>query len=74
MNKQRKTEIRNISIKLQGLNNELQKVLDDEQDYFDNIPENLQTSTRADDSEEAIDQLVEAVENINDIIETLNTI
>lgn len=74
MNKQRKTEIKKIALRLQGINKDLQKILDDEQDYYDNIPENLQSSSRADDSEEAIDQLTEAVEEIEEIVGTLTTI
>ncbi len=74
MNKQRKAEIKKIALRLQGINKDLQKILDDEQDYYDNIPENLQSSSRADDSEEAIDQLTEAVEEIEEIVGTLTTI
>lgn len=74
MNKQRKAEIKKIALRLQGINKDLQKILDDEQDYYDNIPENLQTSSRADDSEEAIDQLTEAVEEIEEVVGTLTII
>ena len=74
MNKQRRNEIKNLSQRLRQINSGLQKVLDDEQDYYDNIPENLQTSSRADDSEEAIDQLTEVIEEIEELIGTLSSI
>ena len=74
MNKQRRNEIKNLSQRLRQINSGLQKVLDDEQDYYDNIPENLQTSSRADDSEEAIDQLTEVIEEIEELIGTLSGI
>ena len=74
MNKQRKTKINSITSKLEILNNDLQKILDDEEDYFSNIPENLSTSLRADDSENAIDELTNAIEEINQAIESLNNI
>ena len=37
-----------------------------QQDYYDNIPENLQYSQRAEDSEAAIDNLDEALDLLND--------
>ena len=74
MNKQRRNEIKNLSQRLRQINSGLQKVLDDEQDYYDNIPENLQTSSRADDYEEAIDQLTEVIEEIEELIGTLSGI
>ena len=74
MNKQRKEEIKKIAQRLQVINNDLQKVLDDEQDYYDNIPDNLQFSLRADDSETAIDYLTDALEDVANILDTLNGI
>ena len=74
MNKQRKTEIKFNIQRLELVKNELQKILDDEQDYYDNIPENLQSSSRADDSEIAIDQLTEAIDEIDEAIESLNNV
>ena len=72
MNKQRKTKIKDIALRLRYINNDLQKILDDEQDYYDNIPENLQSSLRADTSEEAIDELTDTIDNLNEIIDCLN--
>ena len=74
MNKQRKTKIRDIALRLRQANDDLQKILDDEQDYYDNIPENLQSSLRADTSEEVIDELTDAIDNLNEIIECLTSI
>ena len=39
----------------------------DEEDYYDNIPENLQYSQRAEDSEAAIDSLEEALDLLNEV-------
>ena len=47
--------------------NELESIKDDEQDYYDNIPENLQSSQRAEDSEAAIENLDEALDMLNDV-------
>ncbi len=46
--------------------NILDNLKDEEQDYYDNIPENLQYSQRAEDSEAAIDNLDEALDLLND--------
>ena len=45
----------------------LEEVLYAEEDAYDNIPENLQGSWRAMDSEEAIDALNDAIELLTDI-------
>lgn len=55
----------------------LENIRDDEQYYFDNIPENLQYSQRAEDSEQAIEymedalQVLEEVYDMDDIDEEL---
>lgn len=51
------------------LKSELEGICTDEQDYFDNIPENLQGSQRGMDAEEAIDAMNEAIESMDNAIE-----
>lgn len=46
---------------------ELQSILEEEQEYFDNIPENLQESERAQQSEKAISNLEEAISLLESI-------
>ena len=45
----------------------LENVLYNEEDAYDNIPENLQSSWRAEESEEAIDVLTEAIDLLTDL-------
>lgn len=45
----------------------LEDVLDAEEDTYDNIPENLQGSWRAEESEKAIDALNETIELLTDL-------
>jgi predicted RNase H-like HicB family nuclease len=52
---------------LDGLIDELDTLKEEEQDYYNNIPENLQNSQRAQDSEQAIDNLEEAVDLLNEV-------
>ena len=51
------------------LKDDLENICADEQDYLDNMPENLQGSMRAMDAEEAINAMNEAVECMDNAIE-----
>ena len=43
--------------------------LNDEQDYFDNMPEGIQNSEKGEMAQEAIDKLQEAVDLVNEFLE-----
>lgn len=47
----------------------LENICSDEQDYFDNMPENLQGGQRGMDAENAIDAMNEAIESMENAIE-----
>lgn len=49
----------------------LEMVLNNEQEAYDNIPESLQESERAEESEEAINTLDDVLSNISDAIDML---
>lgn len=51
------------------LKSELESICSDEQDYFDNMPENLQGSIRGMDAEDAIDAMNEAIECMGNAID-----
>lgn len=74
MNKQRKQIIRTIRYDLSQCKERLQKVLDDEQSSFDNMPDNLQGSLRGSESEDAIDIMEECIEGLEKIIDELGNI
>ena len=74
MNNKRRTEIKNIKERFAIARDMLESVLNDEQDYYDNIPENLLGSMRAEESEEAIGILEDAMEQIEGIIDGLEDI
>lgn len=76
MNKARRKELAEVIQKLNqvrdksDLYNEistLEDIKSDEESYYDNIPENLQYSQRAEASEEAIDNLDEALDLLNEV-------
>lgn len=74
MNKERRKQLGILCDKLEELKDKLDSILSDEQDYFDNMPENLQGSMRGSDSEEAISQMEEAIDSIDDAIVLINEI
>ena len=74
MNKNRRQQLRVWNQKAEGLKDELENILSDEQDYFDNMPENLQGSMRGSDSEDAIGQMEEAVSSLEEAIELIEEI
>jgi hypothetical protein len=74
MNKERRQQlsrwIRDIELK----KTELERILSDEENYFDMMPENLQGSTNGMNSEEAIDKINDAVACIEEAIEVIEEI
>lgn len=74
MNKTRRQQLRKWLDDMENIKSELENICSDEQDYFDNIPENLQGSQRACDSEEVIEQMEEAVSSIEEAISIIEEI
>lgn len=82
MNKFRRGQLRALSAKLARIESTVDKAaLDeciniledikwDEEEYFDNMPENLQGSMRGCESEDAIDNMDQALDSLNEAIET----
>lgn len=79
MNKMRRKELMDLIKELRSTQdkddiysviNVLENIRDDEESYYDNIPENLQSSQRAYDSENAIDNMNEALDLLNDAYDT----
>lgn len=72
MNKQRRKELNEIISKLESLRDDLECLQNEEQDYHDNMPENLQCSERGERSEEAVSSLEDALYNIDSAIDNIN--
>ena len=73
MNKQRRKVIRELIEQATALSQQIEEVLNEEQDYFDYMPENLQGSERGEIAQEAICDLEEAQCNIEDCISNLES-
>lgn len=68
MNKVRRTSLRKFAIKLKEINYELENIASDEEEYFQNIPENLRCGDRANASEEAIGILQDCCSLLEEVI------
>lgn len=71
MNKERRNKVRAAVEMLKVASEQLEKIKDDEEFAFDNMPENLQYSQRGEDSQEAIDSLEEAIDGLEEVIDSL---
>ena len=74
MNKQRRNKLVNIGLRLENIKTELEHLLIEEEYYYDNIPENLQYSLRAEIAEEAIDNMQNATSNLNEILDLIDEV
>lgn len=74
MNKQRRQNIKKNIDALETIKSNLECILSEEEDYFNNMPENLQGSMRGEDSEEAIDTLTEMIDILDECIDGLGDI
>lgn len=71
MNNARRKELSKIINMLEQAKDALEPVLYEEQDCFDNIPENMQYSLRAQDMENAVARLEDALDDIEDAIDCI---
>lgn len=72
MNKQRRAEIYDLAKRFDSLKDEVQQILEDEQQYFDDMPENFQNGDKGEKAQSAIDALEAAASNIEELMENLN--
>lgn len=71
MNKDRRKQIDEVISGLQSLQGSVEAIMNDEEEYRDNIPENLQGSERYEKADNACYALQEAYDGIDEIIESL---
>lgn len=74
MNKQRREQIEKLSEQLSAIKYKIDNVLSDEIDYHDNVPENMQSGERYEQSETAIDNLESAMSYCDDAISALDDV
>lgn len=71
MNKARRIELDEIISKLQDIQADIDVVMTDEQNAFDNLPEQFQVGERGAAMEDAIDCMSSAYDALDDVIEYL---
>ena len=69
MNKARRKEIDSVIEALEKAKEQLEVIRDDEQDYFDNMPESFQYAEKGELAEEAISNLDYAIDQIDEAID-----
>lgn len=71
MNKARRKAIREVIAKLETLRDEVESLLNEEQDYYDNMPESFQNGDKGSAASDAISYMESASGYIDNAIEEL---
>lgn len=58
---------------IESIKDEIEDILWEEEDSYDNMPENLQYSIRGEESNEAIDNLEDAVDFLEEVIDIFDS-
>lgn len=73
MNNVRRKTLNQIVDQLQILQAEIESVMCEEEEYRDNMPENLQSSERYEKADEACSVMQDAIDGLEDVIDNLAT-
>jgi hypothetical protein len=73
VNKLRRKALRDIQSKIANVKDVLEEIMMEEEEYRDNIPENLQGSERYTNADEACEFLCEAVSRLEEAVESIET-
>ena len=73
MNNKRRKQIDKAINMLTTASNFIESIRSDEEEYMDNMPENLQGSRRYSDAEDACNCLEDAISDIESAIDNLNS-
>lgn len=71
MNKSRRKAIQDVVAKLETLRDEVESLLNEEQDYYDNMPESFQNGDKGSAASDAISYMESASGYIDNAIEEL---
>lgn len=72
MNKVRRDTIAKLQARISELKDEVEMVRDEEQEYYDNMPENMQQGDKGQNAESAVSALDEAMENLDSAMSSLD--
>lgn len=71
MNKERRKQIESIVESIQGIKSDVDTTKDEEQEYLDNLPENMQQGEKGETAQAAVDALDAAINSLDDAISSL---
>lgn len=71
MNKERRTRIHEICEQLESLSADIEGIRQEEEDHYDNMPEFMQEGEKGEKTMDAISQLENAQDGINDVVNLL---
>ena len=74
MNKNRRKRLEKIVESLSSIMDELELIGEEEQDVYNNMPENLQYSIKGEMIEENANDIIEAKDDLSDIIDILQNV
>lgn len=72
MNQQRRKNIKNILYEIIDLKDQLQIIINEEQEVFDNMPESIQEGSKGEKSSGFISNMEDALSSMEDAEEMLN--
>lgn len=73
MNTERRKAIEGVKSTLDQAKGDIENLQQEEQEYFDNMPESLQGGEKGEKAQAAADALQEAMDNIESAIDNLST-
>ncbi len=73
MNKQRRKDIQSVINMVEDAKTALEPLFDEEEEYHENMPENMQDSGKGEVAEEACRNMEEAISQLEEIVSTLET-
>ena len=74
MNKIRRQQLTEIQAELEALKERIECLQQEEQDYFDNMPESLQGGEKGDKAQEHIDAIEYCANTLDDVISGITEI
>lgn len=75
MNKQRRSTLRAINDRLSTIKDEIEAVMDEEQDAYDNLPDGLRDGDKGDQMADNVSELQGVIDTIeNDVIDKIDAI
>lgn len=73
MNKQRRNEINDLIEQIQEIQAEIGCLQEEEQEYYDNMPESIQNGERGEKASEAIENLQSAYDSLEEAVDSLES-